>query len=317
MKRRFARLAPAVAVLLLGGLTMGCGSDGPPEVAATVAGAEVRSSEVERLTDLYLRSDTSLETEAKVKSALGRDDAARFVLVYLIRLAYLERLAAEVGVDISRKPADAMAAAGQASPEDLQALGWSRGDFVETFRAARLSRTIAERVLPDVTVADGELRQDYDRHPEAFGPSWEARVGVAFFDADAPARSVAERVGGGEGFVAAAQSLGARAATTLDRVTPLTALPPPVLQAVASAPLGQVSDPVSGGGGSVVFVVERRVDVPARSFDAAKEELRARRLDQERQRQFITWFDRRLGKEPVRVSGHYGRWDREHHLVTT
>lgn len=310
MKSRFGML---VALVLLVGSA--CGRSGPPEVAARVGGADVSSAEVERLTRQWLRSTARVETDAKVRAPISRKDAARNALTYLIRLTELERVARELAVDADAPSEDVEQAAAESPAGDLEASGWSRPDFLETYRAARLSRAIATKLFADIAVSDAELRQDYNRQPDRSAQSWAARMAIAYFDADGPGRQVADRVRGGSPFVATAHELGAREATTLEHVTPTTPLPAPVLKAVAEAPIGQVSAPVETGGGFVVFVVEAREQQASRSFDDAKADLRARRVDQERQRRFVDWFDERLGTERIEIARYYGRWDSAHRLV--
>jgi hypothetical protein len=311
MKSWFVVLVGAVAIVL----TSACGGGGPPKVAARVGAAVVPSTEVERLTRQWLRSTTRVETDAAVRSSISRKEAARNALTYLIRLAKLEHLARELAVNADTSSEDVERAAAETSADDLAASGWSRPDFLETYRAARLSRVIATRLFAEVPVSDAELRQDYDRQPNVFSPSWEARVGIAYFDADGPARQAAEKVRAGTPLLATAHALGAREATTLDHVTPATPLPAPVLKAAAEAAIGQVSAPLESGGGFVVFVVETRSQIAAPSFDDAKADLRSRRVDQERQRRFIEWFDQRLAAEHIEIASYYGRWDPAHRLV--
>jgi hypothetical protein len=311
MNSRFAMLVGALVLLL----ASACGRSGPPKVAARVGATAVPSTEVERLTRQWLRSTTRVETDAAVRSSISRKEAGRNALTYLIRLAELEYLARELAVAVDTTAENVEQAAAQTPSDDLAASGWSRPDFLETYRAARLSRAIASKVFADIPVTDAELRQDYDRKPSESAPSWDARVAIAYFDADGPARQVADKVRSGASLVAAAHALGAREATTLDHVTTTTPLPAPVLKAAAEAPIGQVSAPLETGGGFVVFVVDARRQIPTPSFDEAKAELRAGHIDQERQRRFMEWFDQRLGAQHIDIAPYYGHWDSTHRLV--
>ena len=311
MRSRFAILLTVPALLL----AAACAGGGPPRVAARVGGSVVPSTEVERLTRQWLRSTTRIETDAAVRAPVGRKEASRNALAYLVRLAELDRLARELAVEAGTPAGDVEQAAAQTPADDLAASGWSRPDFLETYRAARLSRAIATKLFADIRVNDAELRQDYARQPSGSSPSWDARVAVAYFDTESPARQLADRVRAGLPFVDAARALGAQEATTLDPVTPATPLPAAVLDGVAKAPVGQVSAPVETGGGFVVFAVEARSQVAARSFDDVKADLLARRVDQERQRRFLEFFDHRLAAERIDVARYYGRWDAGHGLV--
>lgn len=304
-------LVGALALLL----TSACGGSGPPKVAARVGATVIPSTEVERLTRQWLRSTTRAETDAAVRSSISRKEAGRNALTYLIRLAELEQLARELAVDAGTPAEDVEQAAAQTPADDLAASGWSRPDFLQTYRAARLSRGIATKVFAEIPVSEADLRQDYERQPNGSSPSWDARVAIAYFDTQEPARQVADKVRSGTPLVAAAQALGAREATALDHVTPATPLPAPVLKAAAEATIGQISAPLETGGGFVVCVVEARSQAPVPSFEATKTELRARRIDQERQRRFMAWFDQRLAAERIEIASYYGRWDPDHRLV--
>jgi len=311
VRARLAMLLTVPALLL----APGCAGGGPPRVAARVGATVVPSAEVERLTRQWLRSTTRIETDAAVRAPIGRKEAARNALAYLVRLAELDHLARDLAVDADTPAGDVEQAAAQTPADDLAASGWSRPDFLETYRAARLSRAIAAKVFADIAVNDAELRQDYARQPGGSSPSWDARVAIAYFDAEAPARQTADRVQAGQAFVDAARGLRAREATTLDHVTSATPLPAAVLDGIAKAPVAQVSAPVETGGGFVVFAVEARSQVATRSFDDVKAELLARRVDRERQRRFLEWFDHRLAVERIHVARYYGRWDAGHGLV--
>ena len=311
MKSRFAVLVGTLVLLL----SSACGRSGPPKVAARVGGTVVPSTEVERLTRQWLRSTTRVENDAAVRSSISRKEAGRNALTYLIRLTELEHLARELAVTVDTPTEDVEQAAAQTPADDLAASGWSRPDFLQTYRAARLSRAIGTKVFADIPISDVELRQDYDRQPGGTSPPWDARVAIAYFDADGPARQVADKIRNGTPLVVAAHALGAREATTLEHVTPTTPLPAPLLKAAGDGPIGQVSAPVETGGGFVVFVVEARSQIPTPSFDEAKADLRARRIDQERQRRFMEWFDQRLAAEHIEIASYYGRWDPAHRLV--
>jgi len=309
--KRFAVPVAVMAALL----ASACAEDGTPKVAARIGAAVVPSSEVERLSRQWLRSTTRVETDAAVRAPVSRKEAARTALTYLVRLAELDHLAGELTVNTDTASDDVERAAVQTPADDLAASGWSRPDFLETYRAARLSRAIATKLFADIPVSDAELRQDYERESGGSKPSSDARVAIAYFDTAGPARQVADRVRDGTPFAAAAHDLGAREATTLDHVTPATPLPAAILNAVAAAPVEHVSAPFETGGGFVVFVVETRGQIAARSFDEAKADLRAHRIDQERQRRFLEWFDQRLAAERIDVDPYYGRWDPAHRLV--
>jgi parvulin-like peptidyl-prolyl isomerase len=138
---------------------------------------------------------------------------------------------------------------------------------------------------------------------------------VAYFDSAEPARALKTRQLTGDAFEAAARELGAKQSGSLGLVTPLTPLPQPVLDAVAGLAAGQTSDPVEGGGGYLVVVADSRQEQAPKTFEEAKPELLKVLEDEQRQTLFFDWFNKRLAEAPVKISSHYGKWDREHQLV--
>lgn len=298
--RRLAAMGAVVVALAA------CGSGGPPAEAAAVAGTSITADKVEDLTSRYLRS----ETAEKVKQAagpMGRKEAARVTLGYLIRGALLERLAAELGAQ--SQPADLDALAGEVPGSEFASLGWGQADLERALELARLSQAVAGKVFPEVEVPEADLRRRYEENPGLYAPSWRARARAAYFTSDGAARALRERTSRGESFAEAAAALGATQVGDLGTVTPTASLPEAVIRPIGEVPPGQVSDPVPGGGGWLAVLVEQREDIPQRSFEDARPELLRVLQDQERQQLFNTWFDKRLKEARVKVSGYYGGWN--------
>ena len=305
-------LAVSLAVVV----APGCGDDGPPKVAATVSGVDIASRRVESLTDQWLKSQTAQEIQSGApKGTLDRDDAAKQVLGFVIRSVYLERIASEMSIQDNPTALEQLAPE-QVPTAEFESAGWSKADLEQSLRDARLSKAIGEKVFPKVAVSDVELRQKYDRNKEYFSQTWQTLARVAYFDKQEPARALKDRHLTGDGFDAAARELGARQAGSLGLVTPLTPLPQPVLDAVSGLPAGQTSDPVPGGGGYLVVVADSREDKAAMTFEDAKPALLKVLEDEQRQTLFYDWFNKRLAEAPVKVSSHYGKWDRGLQLVT-
>jgi hypothetical protein len=304
-------LACALAVVVVG-----CGSDGPPKVAATVSGADIPSERVERLTDQWVKAQAAqaLQNGASNAPQPERKESAKQVLGFIIRSVFLERIAADMGVQDNPSPLESVAAE-QVPAAEYESAGWSKTDLEQSLRDARLSKAIGEKVFPKVAVSDVELRQKYDHNKDFFNQAWQSQARVAYFDTADPARALKERRLTGDAFDAAARELGARQSGSLGLVTPLTPLPQPVLDAIAGLAAGQTSDPVPGGGGYLVVVADSRQDQPPRTFEEAKPALLKVLEDEQRQKLFYDWFNKRLAEAPVKISSLYGKWDRDHQLV--
>jgi parvulin-like peptidyl-prolyl isomerase len=207
-------------------------------------------------------------------------------------------------------------AAEQVPAAEYESAGWSKTDLEQSLRDARLSKAIGEKVFPKVAVSDLELRQKYERSKDFFNQSWQIRARVAYFDTPEPAKTLKERRLTDEAFDAAARELGAKQAGSVGLVTPLTPLPQPVLDAVAGLTAGQTSEPVPGGSGYLVAVADSREDKAPVTFEEAKPSLLSVLEDEQRQKLFFDWFNKRLGEANVKVSAHYGKWSAENQLVS-
>ncbi len=308
----------ALACLLAVALAVGaggCGDDGPPEVAATVAGADVLSERVERLTTQWVKGQSSQAAGAGSAGPVDRKQAAKLVLGFVIRSQFLEHLAAQMSIEDNPTAVEAVAPS-EVPAEEFASAGWSQADFEQALRDARLSKAIAEKVFPTVAVSEVELRQKYERSAGFFNQTWRSQVRVAYFDAAEPAATLRSRGATGDAFDAAARELGARQVGSLGVVTPVTPLPAPVLDAIAGLAAGQTSEPIPGGGGFLVVLADTREEGAAMTFEQAKPELTKVLEDEARQRLFYDWFNKQLGKAKVEVSGWYGKWDAASQLVT-
>jgi hypothetical protein len=309
---RALRALVAVAVVV-----SACGGDGPPKVAATVSGVDISSERVEQLTGQWVKSQTAQAAHTGVPGggALDRKTASQQVLGFVIRSVFLGQMADGMGIQDNPTALEALA------PEEVPATefdsaGWSKADLEQSLRDGRLSKAIAEKVFPKVAVSDVELRQKYDRSAGFFQQTWQSQARVAYFDAPEPARKLKERGVAGDAFDAVARELGARQAGSLGLVTPVTPLPQPVLDVIATLPAGHVSEPVAGGGGFLVATVDSRQDRAPMTFEEARPTLLKVLEDEQRQKLFFDWFGKRLGEAKVKVASHYGKWDSASQLVS-
>ncbi|MDQ3944485.1 MAG: peptidylprolyl isomerase [Actinomycetota bacterium] len=306
-----AGLLALIMVVVAGG----CGDDGPPKVAATVAGKDVSSERVERLTTQWVKSESSQAVGGGKGAPMERKQAAKLVLGFIIRSLFLEHLAARMGIEDNPSELETLAPA-EVPTAEFEAAGWSRADLEQSLRDARLSKAIGEKVFPKVAVSEVELRQKYDRSADFFQQTWRSQIRVAHFDSEAAARTLRGREVKGDAFDAAARELGARQVGSLGLVSPATPLPAPVLEAIAALQAGQMSDPIPGGGGFLVMVADSREDGAAITFEEAKPELTKVLEDEQRQRLFYDWFSKKLAEAEVDVADYYGTWDRSSRLVT-
>lgn len=314
MRRRRSWLAVAVASAVV--LTAGCADSGPPAVAATVAGVDVSSERVERLSSQWLESQNSRAPAGGDQP--GRTDrkaASKQVLGFVIRSVFLGQTADGMGIQDQPRALETLAAE-EVPATEFESAGWSKADLEQSLRDGRLSKAIAEKVFPKVAVSDVELRQKYDRSAAFFQQTWQSQARVAYFDAPEPARKLEERGVVGDAFDAAAKELGARQAGSLGLVTPVTPLPQPVLDAIATLPAGQVSEPVPSSGGFLVAAVDSREDRAPMTFEEARPMLLKVLEDEQRQKLFYDWFGKRLAEAQVKVASHYGKWDPASQLVS-
>ncbi len=310
-----SRIGALVLAVLLAVGAAGCGEDGPPKVAATVAGTELSSERVERLTTQWVKSQNSQALEAGAGGQADRKQAAKLVLGFAIRSLFLEQLAAQMEIQDKPSALDALAPA-EVPAAEYESAGWSQADLEQALRDARLSKAIGEKVFPKVALSEVELRQKYDRSADFFQQTWRSQIRVAHFDTEEKARTLRARAVTGEAFAAAAQELGASQVGSLGLVSPATPLPAPVLEAISGLQTGQMSDPISGGGGFLVMVADSREDGAAITFEEAKPELTKVLEDEQRQRLFYDWFGKQLGGAKVEIADYYGQWDPASGLVT-
>lgn len=295
-------VAVAVAVL-----AAGCGKDKRPQVAATVEGATIKSSDTEALLDAYEQRQT-VQTDNS-GPPLKRKQLAQTVLGYQIKVAFLEQLAKKMNVTVA---VDTDAAAEAVDPEAFKAFGLREEDFARSLRAGRLSKAIAEKLFPDVTVSDTAVRTEFDRRADDPFRPWKAKVKVARFTAQAPADKVRERVQAGEAFDQVASVLGAEGGVSAVDINPAVAeLPATVLDTIGELQAGQVSPGIQTTTGWLSILVEHRGTVAKPTFDDLRPELTDYLVDQERARLFQDWFGKQFTTAKVKVDGYYGRWNPE------
>jgi foldase protein PrsA len=302
MKRSRITATLVAAAVILGA---GCSSGGhkPAEVAAVVDSTKVSAKEIESLTNEYLRSQAARELSEQV----GRAEVARLVLGFRIKNLVLIQTAKDMGVSLPADPLEAGFSV-MAAEDSYRQAGFSERDLVEADRDGRLSKALAEKIFPQVPVADDEVRQTFEQQKQAFQQSWRVGADVGIFNSADAATRLRERVQGGEPFAQAAAALGAAHTGTVE-VTPISPIPQPFIDALSKLRTGEISEPVAAGASWFVARVDRRDDFSARSFEEVKPEVTAFLADQKRQDLFTDWFVRKLRAAHVRVDEAYGKWD--------
>ena len=304
-----------VAVAVLAGLVAtGCSkSSKPPAVAAVVEGAEVKSADTLALYDAYQHRQTPTTGDSKAK--LSRQEVLRTILGYQIKVTFLEQLAKKQNVTVGAGDSYD-AAAGSVDPEAFKAFGLREEDFARSLRAGRLSKAIAEKQFPDVTVSDSALHAEFDRRADDPFRPWKAKIKVARFADQASADKVKERVAAGEKFDDVASVLGVQGGVSEVDVNPAVAeLSSNILDAIGQAPVGQVTPGIQSTTGWLSILVEKRDTVAKPTFDQLRPELTDYLVNQERARLFQEWFDKQWSAAAIRVDKYYGKWNPDLHNV--
>ncbi|MGQ0623442.1 MAG: peptidylprolyl isomerase, partial [Sporichthyaceae bacterium] len=184
-----------------------------------------------------------------------------------------------------------------------------------------ISKAIAARLLPEVTVSDTELQAAFDERKDIVGESFRASTNIAFMDDQTSAENLKAQLEDGKEFLAAAKALGEATLTaeTVD-VNPLSPLPPAFIDVVKGLKVGAVAEPiqydVDDGAVFVVLQQNKREDLPALTLDQARPELIEIVKDKKRLAVFEQWFEKQFAAAKVDVDGYYGKWNASFQAVT-
>jgi hypothetical protein len=298
------------AVLTAAVLGTGCADGGKPKVAALVEGTKVSASETETMVDAYLKRAQVAPSSEDVP----RDQIAKWVLEYQIKLTYVEHLAGTMGV-ASEPESYYGAAADLIQPDKYGRIGQRREDFARELRAGKLSEAMARKLYPTVSISDTAVQAEYDRRGPLLDRHWKATAQLARFSTEEAAKQLGPKVAQGEAFDVAARALGAEEVATSD-INPVVApLPAAVLDAVGQVPIGGVSEPIPAGMAWLVVRVEKRQDVPRLTLGDLRSELTDFLAERERRDKFQEWFQEKFTAAKVKVDSYYGKWDTKSTLV--
>jgi hypothetical protein len=308
-KRTTALAVIAVAAMLAGGCSNGGGKR--PAVAAVVEGTRIPSSETEAMVDAYLRR----QAPGPMGEDAPRDEIAKGVLEYQIKLTCLEHLATMEGV--STEAASYFdSTARLIQPEDYGRIGERPEDVARELQAGRLSQAMAKKLFPNISISDTALQAEFERRAPLLDRHWKASAQLARFGSADPVAELRKRAGAGEQFTDAASALGAADVGTVD-VNPVVApLPAAVLDTLGKLPPGGISEAIPVGGAWIVARLVSRQDVPRLTLDELRPELTEFLAEREQQNRFQEWFQTKFAAAKVKVSSYYGKWDAEHTAVS-
>ena len=158
--------------------------------------------------------------------------------------------------------------------------------------------TLARLRSKDITVTDAEVRRYYDAHAEDFSRPLEVQASHILVTSPQDADNALTRLKNGESFEAVARAVSMDPATAArgGKLAPFTrgSLMPEFENAVIPLKEGQISGAVKSSFGYHVIKKTGQRTLPARAFEASKEDIR-NRLQREKFDQWITRTQASLG----------------------
>ncbi len=317
---RVRRAAAAGAVALSLALS-GCGGDSEPAVAANVEGTEITSAQVNELYDVFARTDAGAESlqgagGVKVDPAQIRATA----LSYRIKIAFIEYLAQREGVKVSDDATKDDVYDELAQIGSLKVSGYQGQDLKVAARIEAISKAIAAKLLPEVSVTKEELQKAYDERKDIVGKSFRATTGIAFMDSEQSALALKKELDKGTDFTRASDAAGdvVLAAQTVD-INPITPIQADIIEAVRKLDPGKTSDPIRYDIGDVpVYAVLhqiKRKDLPALTLEEATPELKKIVIDHKRFLVFDDWLKKQYLTARIEVDKYYGKWNPTYQAV--
>ncbi len=316
MRTAVSGVAGAMALALA---LSGCGGGGAPEIAANVEGTEITSAQVQELYDIFANTDTGAQDLQGVEGVKVDPKQVRATaLSYRIKIAFMEYLAKREGAQIATDANDKEVYDDLAEVGSLKFSGYKGEDLRVAARMEGISKAIAAKLLPEVSVSREELQAAYDARPELVGKSFRATTGIAFMDSEESAAALKKELEKGTDFKAATDALaGTVAADTVD-VNPITPIQPEIIEAVRKLDVGKTSDPVRYDLGVPVYTVLyqiKRKDLPALTLEEAKPELTQIVMDAKRFQVFDDWLKKQYLTAKIEVDKYYGEWNPTYQAV--
>ncbi|MGQ0845105.1 MAG: peptidyl-prolyl cis-trans isomerase [Sporichthyaceae bacterium] len=326
--QRFSAGVVAGALLLgVSGCSMPFQSKGVPETAAQVRGVPITSKTIASLYDVFKNTQQGqADTDPNQNNGLvvSPKQIRATALTYQIRLTFLEELAKERGIDLTKVDDTDFGELAQdiAQSPSLQSGGFRAEDLQIAQRAATIAQEIAKSLLPEVLVNDQEIQDAYDARKDVVDATYRASTNIAFMDDEASAKELRDRLDKGEKFADVVRDLGGEKVLRVGdvEVTPISPAPAYVKEAVKPLKEGKTSDPirqeVQDGSVYIVLHVYKRKDLPKLDIKDAKPELSEIVISSKRNAFFQQWFDKKFREADIDVDGYYGKWDRSFLAVT-
>ncbi|GAA0619339.1 hypothetical protein GCM10009547_22220 [Sporichthya brevicatena] len=315
------RRAAAAGAVALSLALSGCGGDSEPAVAANVEGTEITSAQVNELYDVFARTGAGAESlegvgGVKVDPAQIRATA----LSYRIKVAFIEYLAQREGVKVSDDATKDDVYDELAQIGSLKVSGYQGQDLKVAARVEAISKAIAAKLLPEVSVTKEELQKAYDERKDIVGKSFRATTGIAFLDSEQSALALKKELDKGTDFTKASDAAGdvVLAAQTVD-INPITPIQADIIEAVRKLDPGKTSDPIRYDIGDVpVYAVLHQItrkDLPALTLEAATPELKKIVVDHKRFLVFDDWLKKQYLTARIEVDKYYGKWNPTYQAV--
>jgi hypothetical protein len=291
------------------------GSRSIPDIAATVEGVQIPSTVVE---ELFVAFRASAASQAQKAAAEGNKDGQvtdevvrRTALSYQIRLVFLQELAKKYDIDVEVDSEKDEIYEELENVPSFQAEGMRAQDLKMAAHAEKLSKAIAEKLLPEVDVNDSELQAAYKEREEALGDSFKAETDIAFLESEEDAEKMREQLKDGDDFSDVAKELDVLRHDTVE-ITPLSPIQGDIIAAVKELEKGETSEPMKfsadDGDVFVVLHVAKREDLPALKIEDIKDELTKLVQDNKRFQFFDQWFNKKFREADISVDGYYGKW---------
>lgn len=324
-----ARLRPAprmrpprrlrrASIALLAGAALLAGCAGPPgDAAATVDGAAIPESELERTVRTQMEAERSpvagLEGEDRVAQLA---ELQRQVLTQLIRVELLRAVAEERGVEVTPQDIQdrweqeiTFQGDEQALLDLIESLGLTEEEAREQLAVQVLQDKLRESLVDDVVVDDEQVRALFEERADQFE---RADVSHILVEDEAEAQAIIDLLEQGQSFeeLATTRSLDEGSAATGGNlgVQPRGAYVGPFDEAVWAAGEGEIVGPVETQFGYHVIRVNEFV---TRTFEDVEASLRDELADQQVEQAFTELITELFTGADVTVDARFGRWDPE------
>lgn len=313
------------ALAIVGALALAvsaCGGGGRPEVAAKVEGVPIASDRIDELFNIFAgTAQGAAELGGPDGQTLPPKQVRATALTYQIRVTFLDYLATRENIVLPTGVDNSELYNEFAGIGTLTDAGFRGQDLAIAARAEAISKAIAAKLLPEVTVSETELQAAFDERKDIVGESFRASTNIAFMDDQTSADMLKAELEDGVDFTKAVSALGEKTLTaeTVD-VNPLSPLPPAFIEVVKGLKVGDVAEPIQydfeDGAVYVVLQQTKREDLPALTLDQARPELAEIVKDKKRLAVFEQWFEKQFAAAKVDVDGYYGKWNPSFQAVT-